>query len=105
MKIKQSLESLVRGWMPRDPIIGSTKTKSKTYRKTITNTTVKTGAGLLSVIGSILLSFSVYIYLINPHAWHLAWVTNTAFIAIGIISIVANICLWSKDRKQIRGIL
>ena len=102
MKVKQSLESLVRGWMPQEPIIGSTKTKNKIYRKTTTKPTVRTSAGLLSVIGSILLSFSVYVYLINPHAWRLAGATNTAFIAIGIISISVNIFLWLKDQKQTR---
>ncbi len=59
--------------------------------------------GLFSVIGSTLLGFSVYVYLVDPHAWSLAWITNVSFIAIGVILISVAIFVWLKDRKQSAG--
>jgi hypothetical protein len=100
MKVKRSLESRIRGWIPKEPVLGSALTKSKAYHNKEMVSPARISTGLFSVVGGTLLGFSLYVYLVDPHAWGLAWVINIFFIAVGIISISISIFVWLKDRKQ-----
>ena len=82
MNVKKSLESRIRGWLPKEPVFGSTQTKSKAHISKEIMETKRIGLGILDVIGITLLGLSIYVYLVDPHAWRLAWVTNMSFAVI-----------------------
>ncbi len=100
MNVKKSLESRIRGWLPREPVFGSTQTKNKTHinKEMIENKRI--GLRILDVIGITLLGFSIYVYLVDSHAWRLAWVTNVSFVVIGVIAIASTIFIWRRARRQ-----
>ena len=100
MNVKKSLESRIRGWLPREPVFGSTQTKSKAHinKEMIENKRI--GLRIIDVIGITLLGFSIYVYLVDSHAWRLAWVTNVSFVVIGVIAIASTIFIWGRSRRQ-----
>jgi hypothetical protein len=55
--------------------------------------TKKTSVGILSVFGGILFAFSIYIYIDDPHRWHLALALNVAFLVIGAVLITLAIVI------------
>ena len=100
MNVKKSLENRIRGWLPKEPVFGTTQTKSKANINKEMIETKRIGLGILDVIGITLLGFSIYVYLVDPHAWRLAWVTNVSFVVIGVIAIALTIFIWRRARRQ-----
>jgi hypothetical protein len=100
MNAKKSLENRIRGWLPKEPVFGSTQTKSKAHINEEMIETKRIGLGILDVIGITLLGLSIYIYLFDTHAWRLAWVTNVSFVVIGVIAIALTIFIYVRARRQ-----
>jgi hypothetical protein len=98
MNVKRSLENRIRGWLPKEPTFSSTQTKSHINKEMVE--TKRVGLGILDVIGITLLGFSIYVFLVDPHAWRLAWVKNVSFVVIGVIAIASTIFIWRRARKQ-----
>ena len=102
MNPKKYLLNLIRGWLPKEPVFGSAQTRSKAHiNKEMNIETKKIGMGILEVVGITLLGFSIYVYLVDPHAWRLAAVVNVSFIVIGVISIALTILIGIKERRKI----
>ena len=94
------MDNCIRGWLPKEPVFGITQTKSKAHvSKEIMETKI-IGLGILDVIGITLLGFSIYVYLVDSHAWRLAWVTNVSFVVNGVIAIALAIFIWVRARRQ-----
>jgi len=100
MTFKRSLENRIRGWLPKEPVFGSAQTLSKAHISKEIMETKRIGLGILDVIGITLLGFSIYVYLVDSHAWRLAWVTNASFVVIGVIAIALTIFIWRRAPRQ-----
>jgi biotin transporter BioY len=100
MNGKKSLESRIRGWLPKEPVFGRAQIKSKVHISKEIMETKRIGLGILDVIGITLLGLSIYVYLVDSRAWRLAWVTNVSFVVIGVIAIVLTIFIWRRARRQ-----
>ena len=100
MTVKKSLENRIRGWLPKEPVFGSTQTRSKAHISKEMIETKRIGLRILDVIGITLLGFSIYVYLVDSNAWRLAWVTNASFVVIGVIAIALTIFIWRRARRQ-----
>lgn len=98
--MRKPLEQRIRGWLPKELVFGTAQTKSKLNINKEMLETKRIGLGILDVIGITLLGFSIYIHLVDPHAWRLAWVTNVFFVVIGVIAIALTIFIWGRARRQ-----
>lgn len=92
MTAKKSLENRIRGWLPKEPTFGSAQTEARVNKETVEERRI--GLGILDVVGITLLGFSIYVYLVDPQAWRLAWVANVSFAVIGVISIALTVLIW-----------
>lgn len=63
--------------------------------------TKKISAGLLSVIGSILFAFSIYIYVVDPSGWFVALATSVSFLVVGVVFLCIALVLWLEAKKTI----
>ena len=100
MGLKKSMDNCIRGWLPKELVFGITQTKSKAHISKEIMETKRIGLRILDVIGITLFGFSIYIYLVDSHAWRLAWVTNLSFVVIGVIAIALTIFIWVRARRQ-----
>ena len=64
--------------------------------------TQKMSVGLLSVIGSILLVFSIYLYVVDPYGWYLALTTSVSFLVIGLVLITFAIVIQKRKTSEKR---
>ena len=55
--------------------------------------TKRMSVGPLSVIGSILFVFSIYLYIVDPSGWYLALALNVSFWVIGAVLITLAIVI------------
>jgi hypothetical protein len=58
--------------------------------------TKKMSVGFLSVIGSILFVFSIYLYVVDPSGWYLALATSVSFLVIGAVFITLAIIIQKR---------
>ena len=102
MKVKKNLENRIRGWLPKEPVFDGAQHRSKAQiNKERDIDSKRIGMGILDVVGITLLGFSFYVYLVDPHAWRLAWIANVSFAVIGVISIALTVLIWIRNRRQI----
>jgi LPXTG-motif cell wall-anchored protein len=100
MTLRESLENRIRGWLPKEPVFVGPRHISKAHINKETAVEPKEIAvGILDVIGLTFLGFSIYVYLVNPNGWRLAWITNVTFTVIGLIAIALTIFIWRKRKK------
>ena len=99
MDLKRHLLKFSRGWVPKEPVFDNAQIKSKLNINKEMKETKRFGMGVLDVIGGTLLGLSIYVYLVDPHAWLLAWVTNVSFVVIGVIAIALTIFIWGRARR------
>ena len=103
MNVRRSLESRIRGWLPKEPNLPTRDSPiQKMPKENISelNEAERMSMSLLSVIGVILMGFSIYVFLVDPLAWRLAWVTNVSFVLIGVIAIALIIFICGRSRRQ-----